>query len=167
MRGENVENKPGRRVRNLVLLPDRLSSKGTSMIHRLFVPFLAFALVFAAPAGAAQPAPKPDLATLRTALAGTWQSTDDTKFTRELDADGKAVDRYEGDASATTPGHWIIFFGNKPPAGTARAFQPDVVYLRLDQNGDVLLFALEGLSRSDMKMVYLERGNLLSFVRLK
>lgn len=137
------------------------------MIDRLLAPLLAFALVFAASAYAAPPAPPPDLATLRSALAGTWQSTDDTKFTRELDGDGKAIDRYDGDTSATTPGHWMIFLGNKPPAGTARAFQPDVVYLRLDQNGDVLLFALAGLSRSDMKMVYLERGNVLSFVRLK
>jgi hypothetical protein len=135
---------------------------------RLFAPLLALALFFSGAVHAAPPAAPPDLNVLRTALAGTWQSTDDTKFSRELDADGKAVDRYEGDPSATTAGHWTLFLGNKPPVGTAgRAFQPDVVYLRLDQNGDVLLFALAGLSRSDMKMVYLERGNLLSFVRLK
>ena len=136
---------------------------------RLFAPFLAFVFFFAGAASAAPPAAAPDLNVLRTAIAGTWQSTDDTRFTRELDADGKAVDRYEGDASATTPGRWTLFMGSKPPTGTTtgKAFQPDVVYLRLDQNGDVLLFALAGLSRSDMKMVYLERGNLLSFVRLK
>ena len=139
------------------------------MIRLFAAPLLALALFFAGTAHAAPPAAPPDLNVLRTALSGTWQSTDDTKFSRELDADGKAVDRYEGDASATTAGHWTLFYGNKPPTGTTtgRAFQPDVVYLRLDQNGDVLLFALAGLSRSDMKMVYLERGNLLSFVRLK
>lgn len=137
------------------------------MISRTFAALVAVALLFAASARAAQPVPPPDLVQLHAALAGTWQSTDDTKFTREFDADGKAIDRYEGDNSATTPGHWTIFLGAKPPAGTTRAFQPDVVYLRLDQNGDVLLFALTGLTRSDMKMVYLERGNLLSFVRLK
>ena len=138
------------------------------MISRLFAPLLALALVFAVGARGAPAANPPDLNAVRAALAGTWQSTDDPRFTRELDADGRAVDRYEGDASATTQGHWTLFLGNKPPAGTTgRAFQPDVIYLRLDQNGDVLLFALAGLSRSDMKMVYLERGNLLSFVRLK
>jgi len=138
------------------------------MFSRLFAPLLAAALFFAAEARAAEPASPPDLNLVHAALAGTWQSIDDTRFTRELDADGKAVDRYEGDASATTAGRWTLFLGSKPPAGTTgRAFQPDVVYLRLDQNGDVLLFALAGLSRSDMKMVYLERGNLLSFVRLK
>ena len=138
------------------------------MMIRLLAPFLALSLFFAGAAHAAQPAAPPDLNALRAALTGTWQSIDDTKFTRELDADGRAIDRYEGDASATTAGRWMLFLGSKPPVGTAgRAFQPDVVYLRLDQNGDVLLFALAGLSRSDMKMVYLERGNLLTFVRLK
>jgi hypothetical protein len=138
------------------------------MISRLFAPLLAAVLLLAGPARSAPSAAVPDLGTLHSALAGTWQSTDDTRFTREFDADGTSVDRYEGDTSATTAGRWMLFMGSKPPAGTAgRAFQPDVVYLRLEQNGDVLLFALAGLSRSDMKMVYLERGNLLSFVRLK
>ena len=140
------------------------------MLGRFFAPALALALLFAFPANAAD-APKaalPDLATLKTAIVGTWQSLDDPKFTRELAADGKAIDRYEGDESATARGHWLMFLGSAPPAGsTGRAFQKDVFYLRLDENGDVLLFALAGLSRSDMKMVYLERGNLLSFVRLK
>lgn len=145
------------------------------MLGRIFAPFLALALLFAfsanaadAPAAPAAKAALPDLATLKTAIVGTWQSTDDPKFTRELAADGKAIDRYEGDESATARGHWLLFLGSAAPAGiTGRALQRDVFYLRLDENGDVLLFALAGLSRSDMKMVYLERGNLLSFVRLK
>ena len=137
------------------------------MISRISAPALALALAFAFSATAAPAAP-PDLQTIQGAIVGTWQSLDDPKFTREFAADGKAVDRYEGDESATTRGHWTMFLGSSPPAGTAgRAFQHDVVYLRLDENGDVLLFALAGLSRSDMKMVYLERGNLLSFVRLR
>ncbi|HKD20855.1 MAG TPA: hypothetical protein VKB71_02525 [Rhizomicrobium sp.] len=142
------------------------------MLGRVFASFLALALLSAIPANAADaPAAKaalPDLATLKTAIVGTWQSTDDPKFSRELAADGQAIDRYEGDESATARGHWLLFLGSAPPAGTTgRTFQRDVFYLRLDENGDVLLFALAGLSRSDMKMVYLERGNLLSFVRLK
>jgi hypothetical protein len=138
------------------------------MLGRIFAPALALALLFAFPASAADAAKPPDLATLQPAVVGTWQSLDDPKFTRELAADGKVVDRYEGDESATGRGHWLMFLGSAPPPGTTgRAFQKDVVYLRIDENGDVLLFALAGLSRSDMKMVYLERGNLMSFVRLK
>jgi hypothetical protein len=139
------------------------------IVNRLFAPFLAVALIIAVSARA-DPAPlaPPDTAAIRVALAGTWQSTDDTKFTRELDADGRAADRYEGDVSATTPGRWIVFLGSAAPPGVAgRKLEPNVVYLKLDQNGDQLLFAIMAMSRSELRMIYLERGNLLSFVRLK
>src|SRR5215472_15963544 len=128
---------------------------------------LAVLVLLLTPAQAAQPAP-PDLAVVRVALAGTWQSTDDTKFTRELDADGRATDRYEGDESATATGRWLLFFGGTAPVGiTTRKLEPNVVYLLLEENGDRLLFALAAMNRSELKMIYLERGNLLSFVRLK
>lgn len=137
------------------------------MIRRL-VTALAACLLFAAPAFSANAPAKIDLASIANALVGTWQSTDDTKFTREFDAGGRTVDRYEGDDSATTPGHWSLFLGKTPPPALAgQKFDPDSVYLELDQNGDVLLFGMAGLSRSDLKMVYLERGNLMSFTRLK
>ena len=102
------------------------------------------------------------------ALAGTWQSTNDPKFSREFDPDGTEIERYEGNSSATVTGRWMLFLGSAPPPGLAgRTFDAKSIYLKLNQNGDVLLFALVGLSRSDMKMVYLERGNLLTFARLK
>jgi hypothetical protein len=138
------------------------------MIRHMLAPVLALALLFAVSAKAAGPAPPPDIKAVSAALAGLWQSADDPKFTREFDLDGNSVDRYEGDASESISGHWTIFLGSAPPSGvTGHRFQPNVVYLRLDQNGDVLLFALAALSRSELKMVYLERGNLLSFLRLK
>src|SRR3989344_5588573 len=37
---------------------------------------------------------------------GTWQSTEDAKFTREFRVDGTVTDMYEGDASATANGTW-------------------------------------------------------------
>ncbi len=138
---------------------------GHIMIRRLLV---ALTLIVFGQAAAAADAPPPNLAILGAALAGTWQSTSDPKLTREFDADGKTVERYEGDESGTSLGRWMLFVGNLPPAGLAgHAFQPNVVYVKIEQNGDVLLFALAGLSQSDMKMVYLERGNVLSFARLK
>ena len=138
-------------------------------MNRLLGHLLVFVLLVGVPAGAAPPPQgPPNIAVVRTALAGTWQSTDDTRFTRELDADGQAADRYEGDTSATTPGRWIVFLGSAAPPGVAgRKLEPNGVYLKLDQNGDQLLFALVAMSSSELKMIYLERGNLLSFVRLK
>jgi hypothetical protein len=141
------------------------------MIRRIAAPLLALAwscAALAADKGAAAPPAPPDLAAIRIALAGTWQSYDDPKFTREFDANGAAADRYEGDSSGTVLGHWMVFLSNAPPRGSdIRNLQPDVVYLRLDENDDQLLFAVTGLSHSDMKMVYLQRGNVLRFMRLK
>jgi hypothetical protein len=138
---------------------------------RAFTPLLALLLILcgiarAAPATQA-PSP-PDIGAVRAALVGTWQSLDDTRFSREFDADGRSADRYEGDADDSITGTWAVFLGKAPPPDvTGRKFEPNAVYLRLRQNGDELFFGLMGLSRSDLKMVFLERGNLLTFTRLK
>lgn len=140
------------------------------MLRFLVTPILVLGmLLFAdvAIAADAPPAASPDLAVISAALVGTWQSLNDTKLTREFDADGKTIERYEGDESATNFGRWTAFLGRSPPPGLAgRHFEDKVVYLMIDQNGDVLLFALAGLTRSDMKMIYLERGNMMAFARL-
>jgi hypothetical protein len=144
---------------------------GHVMIRNLLAPVLALMVMFLAGNAAAADAPPagpPALADVAAALAGTWQSTSDPKLTREFDSDGKTVETYEGDNSGTVMGRWTLFLGAAPPAALAgRKFDAKNVYLKLDQNGDVLLFVLVGLSRSDMKMMYLERGNLMSFERLK
>lgn len=147
-----------------------LRPRGLFMSRSMTAPVLAlYALLLAGVAIAADAPPPalPDLAVIHTALVGTWQSQNDTKLTREFDADGRTVERYEGDDSATNIGRWALFYGKSPPPGfSGQKFEDKVVYLKIDQNGDVLLFALAGLTRSDMKMVYLERGNVMSFARL-
>lgn len=140
------------------------------MLRRLLV---ALTLILFARAAVAAETPAPDapanLGTVGAALAGTWQSTNDTKLSREFDIDGKTIERYEGDESATTIGRWTLFLGSAPPPGlSGHKFEPKNIYLQIDQNGDVLLFALAGLSRSEMRIVYLERSNVvLSFARLQ
>lgn len=140
------------------------------MLRFLTAPVLALCMLCCANiavAADASPAAPPDLAIIHGALVGTWQSQNDTKLTREFDADGKTIERYEGDESATNIGRWTLFLGKLPPPGLAgRKFEDKVVYLMIDQNGDVLLFALAGLTRADMKMIYLERGNMMTFARL-
>ena len=141
------------------------------MVRRVLTLAVAFTLGLSTVASAADtvhPAPTPDLVAIHGALVGTWQSVEDPRLTREFAPDGRAAERYEGDVSATAMGHWSIFPGTAPPKSLAgRNFQPKAVNLELDQNGDQLLFGLAGLSSSELKMVYLERGNLLSFTRLK
>lgn len=41
-------------------------------------------------------------------LTGTWKSTTDPKFTREIRADFVIIDRYEGDATAGLNGEWAV-----------------------------------------------------------
>ena len=101
-------------------------------------------------------------------MIGTWQSLDDTRFTRELDADGSATDRYEGNADDAIKGNWIVFAGNVPPADAkGRKLVPTAVYLEVRQNDDTLFYGLTGLTAQSLHMVYLERGNALSFERIK
>lgn len=53
-------------------------------------------------------------------MPGTWQSTTDTKFTREISA-GVIVDRYVGDMGAGTGGSWSIVDPAKEEALKSRA----------------------------------------------
>lgn len=138
------------------------------MIVRLAAGILILALSGSASTSTADAPAPPSLSAIAGALVGTWQSTDDTRFTREFDPGGHAIDRYDGDASATTEGHWLVFVGSSPPKGLAgQTLDPKAYYLELDQNGDQLVFGLVTLSRAELKMIYLTRGNLLAFVRLK
>ena len=110
----------------------------------------------------------PPLDAVRHALVGTWQNTDDTRFTREFAADGTATDRYADDPRSAAKGTWFVFNGNAPPP-EAKAYKmiPEATYLEIRQNGDLLLYGLANLSAQSLEMVYLERGNRLSFARLK
>ena len=117
---------------------------------------------------AQQLAAAPSLDVIRRALAGTWQSTDDTRFTRELDANGTAIDRYEGDASATTKGTWALFSGSAPPPDAkGKTLTPASTYLEIKEGEDVLFFEMDSLSLQRLSMFYIERGNRLAFTRLK
>jgi hypothetical protein len=116
----------------------------------------------------ATPQAPPDPASVRASLAGTWQNVDDPRLTREFDADGQTTERYEGDRNGTVSGDWSVFLGKAPPPGyMGHGLVANTVYLKVDQNGDELLFALVGLGQADLRMVYLAQGNLVSFMRLK
>ena len=114
-----------------------------------------------------QPAP-PSIATVHDYLIGTWQSDGDTRFTRELDGDGRALDRMLGQDDDTVMGRWSVFAGSAPPAKfAAMKFDARAVYLEIDRDGDTLLFALLQVSRADLRMIFLQQNQELGFSRLK
>jgi hypothetical protein len=130
---------------------------------------IVLATALAGPACAQTPAPPAtvSLASVRQDMIGTWQNVADTRFMRELDANGRAFDRILGEEGDSVPGSWTVFAGSAPPQKLARQkFDPSGVYLEIDRDEDVLLFQLVRVSRSDMQMVDLEQKVILTFTRL-
>jgi hypothetical protein len=111
----------------------------------------------------------PPLAAVTHALIGVWQSTDDTRFSREFRADGTAIDRYEGDPDGSQSGAWLLFAGSAPPPEFAghRDFVAKAVYLEIRENGDIMLFGVTAVDRSALQMINIDRGNTLSFNRIQ
>jgi hypothetical protein len=128
-----------------------------------------FVLMSMVGANAAPPAaPVWTLDTLRHFMVGTWDSADDTRLSREFDPDGTAIDRYDGDESATARGTWLLFTGSvAPPEAAHHKLSAEGIYLEVRERGDVLLFAVLGVDSQNLVLGYLERGNTLRFSRLK
>lgn len=130
---------------------------------------VAAAWMIAPGAGAQDAAPqKPvDLAAVRQDMVGTWQDEADTRFTRELDANGRAFDRLMGEESDSMPGSWIVFLGAAAPKKFASGkLDANGVYLEIDRDEDTLLFQLVRVTRADMEMVDVRQKKLMEFSRL-
>jgi hypothetical protein len=143
-------------------------------MRKLQVAGLILAMAGAVPAYAAQtPVPAAnaaplDMAAVHQYLVGTWQNDDDTRRSLELDADGRAYDRLVGEERDSEPGRWSIFLGAAAPARLAGVkFDPKVVYLEIDRDDDVLLYAVLQVSRSEMRMLYLQQNRQVLYSRLK
>jgi hypothetical protein len=163
MRSPPIQTRSRRRTPGRGISTKRFANRRASRTRPVVIASLLWTMILlAVPAQAA-----PSIADVRQAMIGTWQSTDDTRFPRELDADGTAIDHYEG-ATETLKGTWLVFDGNAPPPDVkGRALMPNAIYLELKQSDDTLFFGLTALIGQMLKMVYLERGSALSFDRIK
>jgi hypothetical protein len=107
------------------------------------------------------------ISTVRQEMIGTWQNTGDTRFTRELDANGRAFDRVLGEEGDSVPGMWTLFVGGAPPKKFAGLkLDPGGVFLEIDRDGDTYIYQLVRVSRSDMQMVDLEQKVMIGYTRL-
>jgi hypothetical protein len=86
-------------------------------------------------------------------LVGEWRSSEDSSFTRVFSADKTFHDTYAGDP-AGAPGTWEV------SAGKADQIQ-------LSSEGDTMTFDVVSLTENDLSMIYLGRGNLLRFERVR
>lgn len=104
-------------------------------------------------------------------MIGVWQSSDDSKFTREFKADGTVVDRYEGDDLATAMGTWMIVDPTKEPSDALGAPSENLTGMTVVKltfsDGQILYFGVDSVTESSLKLIYIGRGNTLSFTKVQ
>ena len=123
---------------------------------------LIFALIALAIALPAAAAPTP-----QSLMVGTWRSTDDARSIVEVSADGLWIDSYTGEPSATTTSHWLLFSGAKPPkAAAGETLDARSTYLEVNDKDGVLFYALDHVDAKSLELLYLDRGNTLSYRRV-
>lgn len=108
------------------------------------------------------------ITTTSRALIGRWRSTDDTRYSLEIDSNSNAIERYQNDPSATATSSWALFTSASPDPTFSGTEAPGVVYLTLTGGGaGTRHFAVVELTGSTFDMLYLDRGGTLSFTRVQ
>lgn len=100
-------------------------------------------------------------------LVGDWQSLDDQKFTRKFEVDGTLTDAYEG--SDDTVGSWVIF-NKDSQVETPFALETGVTYLRISTDtgtSEVMYYKITKVTPDELELIYMDRGGVLRFNRLK
>lgn len=99
------------------------------------------------------------------ALVGVWQSNEDANFTREFNKDGSAYDKYEGETDQGVLG-WSLFTKEEPDTDFAGEFEDGAVYMRMTNGSESLYFKIIKVTPEELELVYLDRGNILSFKKI-
>jgi len=99
------------------------------------------------------------------AMAGIWQSTEDSQYVMVLQADGTVEERYGNEITDT--GTWRTLDSLE---GTAVEIRPDFVskvYLQKTLNGEVYFYNVVEAEADSLVLIYLDRGNILSFTPVR
>ena len=111
------------------------------------------------------------------ALVGLWQSIDDKKFSREFKADlraeasaqagGTVEDRYLGNDTATQIGTWVVVDPTQENTGVSPTDLAGMTVLKLAfPDGQVMYYGVSAVSSDSLTLIYLVRGNTLSFTKV-
>jgi len=118
------------------------------------------ALTLAAPAVAAP--------TAQPMMVGEWRSIADSRALVEIRADGTWIDSYAGMPSATTTSRWTLFSGGHPPKDVAdQTLDAKSTYLEVSDKDGPLVYAVDRVDAKRLELIYLARGNDLSYARVK
>lgn len=99
-------------------------------------------------------------------IIGTWKSTQDPKFVRQFKSDGTVQDSYDG--KVVTSGKWQAFSSVKPLV-VPFPVEKGVVYIQMTDGGQsgALDFKVAKLTPESLELVYMERGGVNSFTKVK
>ncbi len=95
-------------------------------------------------------------------LIGTWISTEDSKFTREF-TEYAAIDSYDGKDTSSSP--WQLFT-KEEPLEVSFPLEDGTVYIQI-QDEQPLNFKIVKLTPDELELVYMDRGNMLRFTRMR
>lgn len=105
-----------------------------------------------------------DFNTINQNIIGEWQSIDDPKFVRVFSKDGYCSDVYDGNIESKDS---CKFYKGKDAKNIVSNPEDDVVYLRIGDSSNGLSFEVINLTPTELSLIYLERGNILSFKKVK
>lgn len=102
----------------------------------------------------------------RTLLEGRWVSTEDARFSRSISPDGGVVEVYEGSPEIT--GYWALFTKDMPAHEVPHELEEGLVYLAVGiPENPTLYYQVAAIDESRLDLIHLERGNTLSFTKVK
>ncbi len=100
-------------------------------------------------------------------LIGTWSNVDDRNFNREYKTDGTVVDSHASIAGeAKTTDTWMVFTADNPPAVSFQLNNDDAYIEQTMKDGSKLYFRVAGLSTTELRLVTMDKGGVLTFGRL-
>lgn len=107
-----------------------------------------------------------DAATAMSRIVGMWQSTDDPKFSREIRNDGVVIDTYAGETDGDSDGLWMVFTRDIPDPAFPGIIE-DGAYLSMGMSEtEKLYFKILRVDTQSLELLFLDRGNVLSFTRI-
>ena len=104
---------------------------------------------------------------VKTSLLGLWQSRGDVQFTREFTANGAIIDTYGGPEHAEVSGTWEVFTAEDTSFTAPFPLQSGDTYIRVVIDGGGYHYRVDSVSATSLELVYMDRGGVLSFTKVR
>lgn len=100
-------------------------------------------------------------------MAGTWQSTEDSKSVRVFKDDHTVADVYDGETLSS--GQWATFTKATAPE-VQFPLEEGKVYMQIVDSGEThetYDYIVSNINATDLQLIYLGRGGALNYKRVK